>query len=121
MKKLADTIKLMAKTGLFFAHVDGDYSDKEKQFITDFILGIENVGELEHELKAQVLDTVNHAYKLDESVGETKALLEGFNPDEREAIRKSLEAFVQRVIAVDGRNGKAEQESFLKWKELVCA
>ena len=30
MQKLVNTIKLMAKTGLFFAHADGEYSDKEK-------------------------------------------------------------------------------------------
>ena len=48
MEKLINTITLMAKTGLFFASADGDYSDKEKNFIDGFISGIENIGDNDH-------------------------------------------------------------------------
>lgn len=119
MQKLIDTIKLMAKTGLFFANADGDYSDKEKKFITDFILGIEKVGDLEAELKAQVLDTVNHTYSFDEIVSETRSLLEGFNQEEQDSIRKSLEAFVNQVITADGSCRKEEQEYYVRWKQTI--
>ncbi len=120
MEKLVNTIKLMAKTGLFFANADGNYAESEKQFIKDFVLGIEKIGDLEPGLKAQVLDTVNHSYTLDEIIDETKALLDGFNKTERDAIWKSLKAFANKVIDVDGKRCQAEQENYLKWKEALA-
>ena len=119
MQKLIDTIKLMAKTGLFFANADGNYSESEKQYITDFIKGIEMVGELDDELKTQVLDTVNHTYTFDEIIGETRSLLDGFNDDEKKEIRKSLKAFVNKVIAIDGKRKEVEQEYYLRWREAI--
>lgn len=120
MQKLADTIKLMAKTGLFFANADGQYTDEEKKFITDFILGIEQIGEMEVGLKAQVMDTVNHSYMLEGIIEETNALLAGFTATEKDAIRKSLKAFVNNVIMADGTRCSAEQDNYLKWKDAIC-
>lgn len=119
MQKLIDTIKLMAKTGLFFANADGDYSEKEKQYITDFILGIEKIGDLEVGLKAQVLDTINHTYTFEEIVSETRSLLEGFSTEEQDAIRKSLKAFVNQVITIDGKRRKEEQDYYLRWRQAI--
>ena len=119
MQKLIDTIKLMAKTGLFFANADGDYSDKEKQFITDFVLGIEKIGDLEVELKAQVLDAVNHTYTFDEIVDETRSLLDGFCPEEQDAIKKSREAFVGQVITIDGKCRQEEHDCYIRWRQAI--
>lgn len=119
MQKLVDTIKLMAKTGLFFANADGNYSESEKKFITDFILGIEQVGDLEIGLKAQVLDTVNHSYTFEEIVAETRQVLDGFSKQEQEAIKKSLKAFVNEVINIDGERKKVEQEYYLQWRQAI--
>ncbi len=101
MEKLINTITLMAKTGLFFASADGDYSDKEKNFIEGFISGIENIG------------------TLDEIVKETQQLLEGFSPDEQSAIKKSLKAFVNKVIDADCERKSTEQENYLAWKKAI--
>lgn len=120
MQKLADTITLMAKTGLFFANADGQYTESEKKFITDFVLGIEKVGDMEEALKAQVMDTVNHAYTLEGVVAETKALLGGFNPDEQLAIKKSLRAFANQVIMADGNRCTTEQENYINWKKALA-
>ena len=54
MNKIVSVIKLMAQTGLFFANVDGQYDSKEKEFIENFVASIEQVGDLEPELKADV-------------------------------------------------------------------
>ena len=97
MEKLINTITLMAKTGLFFASADGDYSDKEKNFI----------------------DATSHTYTLDEIVKETQQLLEGFSPDEQSAIKKSLKAFVNKVIDADCTRKGVEQENYLAWKKAI--
>ena len=41
MEKLANVVRLMAKTGLFFANCDGQYAQPEKDFIHGFIAQIE--------------------------------------------------------------------------------
>lgn len=119
MEKLINTITLMAKTGLFFASADGDYSDKEKNFIEGFISGIENIGDIDDELKAKVNDATSHTYTLDEIVKETQQLLEGFSPDEQSAIKKSLKAFVNKVIDADCERKGVEQENYLAWKKAI--
>ena len=37
MEKLENVVRLMAKTGLFFANCDGQYAQPEKDFIEGFI------------------------------------------------------------------------------------
>ena len=64
MEKIFDVIKLTAKTGLMFANCDGVYSDREKDFIEGFIAGIEQFGDVDEQLKADVRDTLNHQYEL---------------------------------------------------------
>ena len=77
MERIIDTIKLMAKTGLFFAHCDGDYTDRERDFVEGFLAGIEQIGSVDDEVKNAVLDSVNHTYTLDEVLEETKQLVAG--------------------------------------------
>lgn len=116
MDKIVNVIKLMAQTGLFFANVDGKYDSKEKEFIENFIASIEQVGELEPELKADVSDSLNHTYELPAIITATKGLVDGFNEDERAAILGSIESFIERLIAVDGEVHPAEEENFKQWK-----
>ena len=103
MEKLINTITLMAKTGLFFASADGE----------------ENIGDIDDELKAKVNDATSHTYTLDEIVKETQQLLEGFSPDEQSAIKKSLKAFVNKVIDADCERKGVEQENYLAWKKAI--
>lgn len=116
MDKIVNVIKLMAQTGLFFANVDGKYDSKEKEFIENFIASIEQVGELEPELKADVSDSLNHTYELPAIITATKDLVDGFSDEERAAILGSIQSFIERVIAIDGEVHPAEEESFKQWK-----
>lgn len=119
MQKLADTITLMAKTGLFFANADGEYAQEEKDFIDNFIASTENIGDIGEELKAQVLDALNHTYTLDDIIQETKTLLDGFTPLEQNAIKSSLDAFVNHVINVDNKKTDAEKDNYLEWQKAI--
>ena len=115
MEKLINTITLMAKTGLFFASADGDYSQQEKDFIEGFVGGIENIGDIDDELKAKVKDATKHTYTLEEIVKETLELLDGFTPTEQQAIKESLRAFVSKVIDADFERKGIEQDNYLLW------
>lgn len=116
MDKIVNVIKLMARTGLFFANVDGQYDSKEQEFIENFIAGIEQIGELEPELKADVTDSLNHSYELPAIIEATKDLVDGFSEQERAAILGSIQSFIERVINIDGEMHPAEAENFNQWK-----
>lgn len=116
MDKLIAVIKLVAKTGLFFANVDGKYDAKEREFIENFIANIEEVGSIEDELKYDVKDTLNHTYTLDDIVSDTKALIDGFNDEESDAILKTLNAFVTNVIKADGKVVDEEATTYNEWR-----
>ena len=119
MEKIIDTIKLMAKTGLFFANSDGNFAERERDFLENFVGGIESVGDISDELKAEVKDTLNHSYDLDGIVKETLQLVEGFNDDERKAILVTTSLFIRKVILSDTCVESKERENYELWKKAV--
>ncbi|MBO4658095.1 MAG: hypothetical protein J5637_00575 [Prevotella sp.] len=119
MEKVIDTIKLMAKAGLFFAHCDGNFADRERDFLESFVENIETVGNISDELKAEVKDSLNHTYNLDDIVKETLQLVEGFNDDERKAILVTTSLFINKVIMADQQAGSKELENFDLWQKAV--
>lgn len=119
MEKLVNTIKLMAKSGLFFANCDGQVSIHERDFIHNFLRSILEVGEIDETLKLDVVDTLNHTYTLDEIIRETKELVDGFNDDERKAILVTMSGFIQKVISSDGRFDPKEHGNYTQWKAAL--
>ena len=117
--KLKDTITLTAKAGLFFANCDGDFSQRENDFIEGYIASIEDVGEIPEDLKVEVRDTLNHRYTLDGIIAETNDLVSGFNDDERKAILFTLRQFILKVISADARVKTKEVECYDQWLEAV--
>ena len=97
------TVKLVAKTGLFFACVDGEYSESEKIFIENYINSLSNV-----------------RFTLDEIVADTRQLL-GYFPEveDKKAIVMSMYNFIQRVITADGVEHPNEVEALQKWAEAL--
>lgn len=117
--KLRDSIMLTAKAGLFFTSCDGEFSQKEREFIEGYISTIEEVGEIPSDLKEGLADTVNHTYTLDEIIGDTLRLVEGFNDDERNAILFTLRQFILKAIASDSRVKTKEVACFDQWLAAV--
>lgn len=118
-EKLSDSIMLTAKAGLFFASCDGEFSQKEREFIEGFISSIEEVGEIPEELKEAVADTINHTYTLEGIVDDTLKLVEGVNDDERKAILFTLRQFILKAIASDSRVKEKEVAAYDQWLAAV--
>lgn len=118
-EKLSDSILLTAKAGLFFASCDGEFSQKEREFVEGYISSIEEVGEIPSELKVALADTINHAYTLEEIIGDTLHLVEGFNDDERKVILFMLRQFILKAIASDSRVKDKEVACFDQWLAAV--
>lgn len=118
-EKLSDSIMLTAKAGLFFASCDGEFSQKEKEFIEGYISSIEEVGEIPLELKVALADTINHTYTLEEIIGDTLSLVEDFNDDERKVILFTLRQFILKAIASDSRVKEKEVAAYDQWLAAV--
>lgn len=118
-EKLSDSIILTAKAGLFFASCDGEFSQKEKEFIEGYISSIEEVGEIPSELKVALADTINHTYTLEEIIGDTLSLVEDFNDDERKVILFTLRQFILKAIASDSRVKEKEVAAYDQWLAAV--
>ena len=118
-EKLSNSILLTAKAGLFFASCDGDFSQKERDFVEGYITSIEEVGEIPSELKEALADTINHTYTLEEIIGDTLDLVEGFNEDERKAILFTLRQFILKAIASDSRVKEKEVAAYDQWLAAV--
>ena len=114
-------VKLMAKTGLFFASVDGDYSPSEKEFIESYINKLASVGPVD-EVKEMLENSLNVRYTLDEIIAETKQLLNYFSqPEDKQAIVVSMANFIEQVIMADGVEHPEEKQAFLQWANALVA
>ena len=107
----------MAKTGVFFAHSDGEFDQREVDFIKGFLGGIDHIGDIDEALKQEVKDAVNQNYTLDEIIEETQQLLEGFNEDERKAIITSIYLLIRKVLVADKNLDSVEKKNFRLWKD----
>ena len=117
-KPIEKVIWLVAKTGLFFAHADGKYDVREKNFIEGFIDKLAAIGSVE-DVKAELESSLQKHYKLEDIVNDTKDLLSGFNPAEQSVIKLTLSQFVTNVINADCVENKAESILFEEWKKAL--
>ncbi len=117
-KPIEKVIKLVTKTGLFFAHADGVYDVREKKFINSFIDKLAEIGPVD-EVKAEIEGSLTKTYTLEEIVAETKDLLKDFNEPEQDVIKLTLRQFVTNVINSDYVEKKAESELFETWKKAL--
>ena len=113
------TVKLVAKTGLFFACVDGEYSESEKIFIENYINNLAKVGPVD-EVKEMLENALNVRFTLDEVIADTRERL-GYvpEPEDKKAIVMSMFNFIQHVITADGVEHPNEVEALQKWAEAL--
>ncbi|MBR1541566.1 MAG: hypothetical protein IJ628_03015 [Bacteroidaceae bacterium] len=113
-------IKLVAKTGLFFAHADGKYDAREKRYIQYFIDKLSEIGPVDEVLEKEITGSLNKEYSLQEIVDETKDLLKNFNEPEQDVIKLTLKQFVTNVINSDCVENNAEKENFNAWQKALA-
>ena len=110
MEKIVNVVKLMAKTGLFFANCDGNYDQRERDFIENFISSIEMVGDVDPALKQSLKDSL-------QIVSDTKDLTDGFNEDERKVILITIDNFISNVVKLDGELCQKEKTNYESWQK----
>lgn len=117
-KKIAEVIDLMAKAGLFFANVDGQYEGGEKKFIEKYLGKLAEFGDVD-DLKGKLEGYLNETFTLEQIIDETKELVKDFSKVEKAAILASIATFIQKVIKSDGDKESAEVAAYAAWKNAV--
>lgn len=114
------TINLVAKTGLYFASVDGDYSQAERNFIENYKARLSQVGPM-NEVQ-YIFDHVwDHPVTLQEVINETRELLDMMPaPADKQAIVASLAGYIQHVIMADGVEHPDEREALITWMNALA-
>lgn len=119
MDKISQMQILLSKIGVFFANCDGVYDSREKQFIENFIVGLEKNDSLSPEVKEIIQKCSENVETLDSIISMAKDLLDGFNEAEQSEIKKILAKFITRLIEADGEIHPNELANYNTWKEQI--
>ncbi|MBO7609573.1 MAG: TerB family tellurite resistance protein [Muribaculaceae bacterium] len=108
-------VRLAAKTGLYFASVDGDYSNAERIFIENYKNQLAQVGPIS-DVQGIFNQIFNKPVSLSEVINETHDLLDLMpTPADKQAVVVSLGYYIQRIIMADGMEHPAEREAYNTW------
>ncbi len=116
---IEQTIKLVARTGLFFAKADGHYSEREHAFIDAFVAQLALEGSPD-EARALVADVEHEAITLHQLVADTRALLGTLPPDQADTVLLMLYAFATDVVNADGTHSPAERQALTQWRQALA-
>ena len=117
---IEQTIKLVAKTGLYFASVDGEYSQAERNFIENYKNQLAQRGPVND--VQYIFDHIwDHPVTLQEVINDTRDLLDMMPaPADKQAVVASLAGYIQRVIWADGSEHPDEREALITWMNALA-
>jgi hypothetical protein len=111
--KKKELAALVAKTGVFFAQCDNDFSIEENQVIESYLKNIDKMG-------VSGLDkSCAKGLTIDKIIEETNAYSAGLKAEELTIFKKKMLGFIELVIMADGKRDPAEIENFKKYQSGV--
>ena len=119
MDKIQQMQVLCAKIGVFFANCDGVYDSREEQFIENYLVELEQDGDMSPEIKENIQNCIENVETLDSIMSMAKDLLDGFNEAEQSEIKKILAEFITKLIEADGEIHPNELANYNTWKEQI--
>jgi len=79
LKPLELIVKLVVKTGLYFSCVDGQYHQREQQFLANYVSQLEQMGAVDDEARQMVNGVVTKTITLDDIINDTRTLFNYFS------------------------------------------
>lgn len=112
-------VRLAAMTGLYFASVDGDYSNAERIFMENYKNQLAQVGPIS-DVQGFFNRVFDKPVSLSEVINETRDLLQLMpTPADKQAVVVTLANYIQRVIMADGVEHPAEREAYNTWLQSL--
>ncbi|MBO7609916.1 MAG: TerB family tellurite resistance protein [Muribaculaceae bacterium] len=119
IRTLEKVIRLVAKTGLFFAKVDGEYSDRERAFLQAYIDQLVNAGGTPEEVQALIGNIEEQNITLDNVVADTREVLQCLPDNDARIVKITLYSYISDIVAADGDDCPAEKAAFEAWCEAL--
>lgn len=119
MDKVQQMQILCAKIGVFFANCDGLYDSRESQFIENFLVELEQDGNISQEVKIIIQNCTENIEPIDNIISMTRDLLDGLDEVEQSEIKKVLAELIIKLIEVDGEIHPNELANYNIWKEQI--
>lgn len=112
---------LVAKLGVHFGAVDGNYDDKERAFVNLFIGFLKAQSGMDEEISDIIRSATSERYTIEQLAAEANQLLSGLSAEERKGTIDHMNNFLDTVIGVDGDKCLAEKMEFENWKKAIGA
>ena len=111
---MEQVIRLVARTGLYFAKADGNYTEREQAFINAYVEQLAMEGDAE-QAQALVAEATRECITLDSLVADTRSLLALLPPTHADMVKLMLYAFINDVVKADGDDCPTEKEALRQW------
>lgn len=119
MNSFLNSVKLMARTGQFFAKCDGAYDQREERFVKAFTYSLGMLSDVKSTERLEVSSVLNTDSEFEELVSETLTLLNGKDEPERKRIIDSFDQFIRVTIEVDSKIRKNEARYYKEWRKRM--
>ena len=111
--------ELVAKTGMHFGKIDGNYDDKERSFVNMFIGFLKVNSNFAGDVESVIRNASNQVCTVNQLIDETKEVLSDLSDERRKGTLESFANFIETVICVDGDKRSMEQSEFKVWKSAL--
>lgn len=112
--------EILIKVGSLFAQCDGEVSQKETQFVKEFLIVLTRNKIIDTTLESALKSVTNEPISFDSVVQEMKNFLNKFTSVERVLIIETTKSFIQQLISSDGEIVPSEQELFDRWNDNIA-
>lgn len=110
-------IKLAAAIGLYFAKVDNDFDEREKEFVLKYLENLKQSNPISFEEEMEIQKLSEHQITFEEIIFWTNELLDEYVEEERYPLLNTFSVMINQVINADGKTTKEESEKFALWKK----
>ncbi|MCQ2323729.1 MAG: hypothetical protein MJZ53_02610 [Paludibacteraceae bacterium] len=110
---------LIIKIGSLFANCDGEYDNREKKFVENFITSLKEEMHFNEEQISMLLSMSNRTFTYEDVILDTKNMLLNFDEETRPQVNDVIQKFVSELIAIDGRYADEEIALQKKWNKSL--
>lgn len=109
-------VLLSAKIGVFYAKVDNNYDDEEKQFIQQYIKNLHD-NKITAQEKKQIEAVENEHLTIDSIIKDTEDCIKVYTDEDQKSILHVLSNLISMIIERDNVKTKSEVEAYNQWKK----
>ncbi len=121
MDKKEQLILLLAELGAFFSKCDGDYDERESDFILRFLSSLQANDAVDETLRQSLEEMVGQEFSIEQILSDTRSFIKVLDKDEVAECMSAIEGFIEQLIHADGAVHPQEERYFDEWRKSVSS